>query len=96
MRPQAKESRAHGVASVGRGAHSRGAVWSAAASEGTACARGRRFVGRRFAHRRRHLGRPLDARQCRAEDVVWRRQTNAALETMKMNFEVEKEYSDRA
>jgi hypothetical protein len=42
------------------------------------------------------LGRPLDARQCRAEDVVWLRQSNAALETMKMNFEVEKEYSDLA
>ncbi len=67
------------------------------ARRGRQCAQGhRRFVGRRFVHRRRHLGRPLDARQCRAEDVVWLRQSNAALETMKMNFEVEKEYSDLA
>jgi len=41
-RPPAKELRARGVAGVGRGAHGRGAVQSAAAGEGIACARGRR------------------------------------------------------
>ena len=67
------------------------------ARRGRQCGRGRhQFVGRRFAHHRRHLGHPLDARQYRAGDVVWLRQSNAALETMKMNFEVEKEYSDLA
>jgi len=41
-RPPAKESHARGVAGVRRGAHGRGAVQSAAAGEGIACARGRR------------------------------------------------------